>query len=100
MRGHTLVELLFVLLIMCVTAAAVAPAARRQRDRARVVAARETVVGLLAEARVAAMASGAASVRISVAPALAHATEGAAILRAAALERDFGVAITLGGDET
>ncbi|HSH75268.1 MAG TPA: hypothetical protein VLA09_06275, partial [Longimicrobiales bacterium] len=65
MSGHTLIELVFVLLLLGVAATSVAPAARRARDHAAVTGAREALVGLLAEARATAVESGAASVRIS-----------------------------------
>ena len=97
MRGHTLVELLFVLVISGVTVSALAPTARRQRDRALVIGAREAVVGLLAEARATAMEVGAASVRITTIPAKAEALVGGVAVRAAALDADFGVALALSG---
>ena len=97
MRGYTLVELLFVLVLAGTTVASLAPTARRQRDRALVIGAREAVVGLLAEARTAAMEAGDASVRITTTPARAEALVGAVTLRAAALDTDFGVAVSLSG---
>ncbi len=100
MRGHTLVELLFVLFLTGVTAASVVPTARRQRDRALVVGAREAVVGLLAEARLAAIESGSASVRITVGPAKAEARAGGIPLRTAALGAEFGVTVGLSGAAT
>lgn len=100
MRGHTLVELLFVLFLTGVTAASVAPAARRQRDRALVVGAREAVVGLLAEARLAAVESGSASVRITVGTAKAEAIARGIPLRTAALGAEFGVTVALSGAAT
>lgn len=97
MRGHTLLELLFVLLLTGLGAVSFAPVARRQRDRALVTGAREAVVGLLAEARLTAMESGGANVRITTVPARAEAFAGALALRAAALDADFGVAVSLSG---
>lgn len=97
MRGHTLVELLFVLFLTGVTAASIAPAARRQRDRASVVGAREAVVGLLAEARLAAIESGSARVRITASPATAEALERGGSLRTTALAAEFGVTVSLSG---
>src|SRR5688500_10828824 len=96
-RGFTLVELLFVLLLMGVMSTSIAPVARRQRDRALVVAAREAVVGRLAEARMAAMESGGASVRIAVLPARAEAIADARVLRSADIAEDFGVILSMGG---
>lgn len=100
MRGHTLVELLFVLLLAGVTVSSMAPAARRQRDRAAVVGAREAVVGLLAEARLAAIESGGASVRVTVSPPSAEALVSGVPLRRAALGDDFGVDVALSGGGT
>jgi hypothetical protein len=65
-----------------------------------VVGAREAVVGLLAEARLAAIESGSASVRITVGTASAEALAGGMSLRAAALGADFGVTVTLSGAAT
>jgi prepilin-type N-terminal cleavage/methylation domain-containing protein len=96
-RGLTLVELVVVLLLIGVTTASIAPAARRQRDRALVAGAREAVVGLVAEARTAAMATGAASLRIVADPARAEVVSQARILRAAAIGDDFGVTLAIGG---
>jgi len=97
MRGHTLVELVFVLLLLGVTASTVAQSARRVRDRASVDAAREAVVGLLAEARAAAIEHGEATVRISGRPWLATVLTQGSTLRRVALTSDFGVELELGG---
>jgi type II secretory pathway pseudopilin PulG len=97
MRGYTLVELVFVLVLSGTTVAALAPAARRQRDRALVIGAREAVVGLLSEARTTAMEAGEASVRITTTPPRAEALVGSVALRAAALDADYGVALSLSG---
>ena len=97
MRGHTLVELLFVLVLTGTTVASLAPTARRQRDRSLVLGAREAVVGLLAEARLAAMETGSAGVRITTSPAAAEVFVGTAPLRRAALHADYGVAVSLSG---
>jgi len=97
MRGHTLVELVFVLLLTGVAVSTVAPAARRQGDRTAVIAARESVVGLLAEARAAAMERGGARVRLVVDPALAELYVGGALARTSRLGAELGVAMFLGG---
>jgi type II secretory pathway pseudopilin PulG len=96
-RGFTVLELVLVLLLLGITTASAAPAARRQRDRALVVGAREAVVGLLAEARTAAMESGAASVRIVAVPARVEVVSHARILRIAAIAEDYGVSLSIGG---
>jgi hypothetical protein len=97
MRGHTLVELTFVLLLLGVAAASVAPAARQARDRAAVAGAREAVVGLLAQARATAMESGGASVRIVEGGGLAEGTGGGRVFRRLALGIEFGVTVGLSG---
>ena len=97
MRGHTLVELLFVLTLMGAGAASLAPTARRYRERASVVAAREAFVGLLAEARAAAMESGEASVRVVSGPWSAQVVARDSTLRAVELEGDFDVTLSLNG---
>lgn len=103
MRGHTLIELTFVLLLVGVATASAAPSARRLRDRTAVVGAREAVVGLLAEARLAAIETGSASVRIAADPWRAEAVgggSGGATLRRVALATDFGVTLELSGART
>jgi prepilin-type N-terminal cleavage/methylation domain-containing protein len=100
MRGYSLIELVLVMLLMGVAAASFAPAARRQRDRAGVVGAREAVVALIAEARSAAMARGSASVHISAVPPRAEGRSGGAPLRVVALGTEFGVSLSLSGAAT
>jgi len=95
MRGHTLVELTFVLLLVGVAAASVAPTARQLQERAAVAAAREAVVGLLAEARLAAIETGGASVWIDADAGLAEALARGTTLRRVALATDFGVTLAL-----
>ncbi|MGE0160944.1 MAG: Tfp pilus assembly protein FimT/FimU [Gemmatimonadales bacterium] len=97
MRGHSLIELLFVMTLMGVAVTALAPAARRQRDRAQVVGAREAVVALLAEARTAAMERGSATVHVATDPAFAEGRAAGVPLRRVALADEFGVTVTLGG---
>jgi prepilin-type N-terminal cleavage/methylation domain-containing protein len=99
MRGYTLIELLFVLLLAGLTAAAITPQARRYRDRASVVAAREAMVGLFAEARVGAVERGQGAVRISSNPGRAACVVGDSTVRALALASEFGVDLRLGGSD-
>jgi type II secretory pathway pseudopilin PulG len=99
MRGYSLIELVLVMLLMTLTVATFAPAARRQRDRAGVVGAREAVVALIAEARSTAMERGTGSVHIAAAPPLAEARSGGAALRRIALGTEFGVALSLSGSD-
>jgi type II secretory pathway pseudopilin PulG len=100
MRGHTLVELLLVLTLMGVTGASLAPTALRYRDRAAVLAAREAMVGLFAEARLAAMATGEAWVGVRTGPSTASASTAGAALRTVDFSTEFGVALSLGGGGT
>lgn len=101
MRGHTIIELSVMLSLAALTAASVAPAARGYRDRAAVIAAREAVVGLLAEARAAAMERGAGAVRLEGGPwrawSLVRGAAGDSILREVSLAGDLGVEVELPG---
>lgn len=96
MRGHTLFELTVVLLLMAVLTSSLAPAARRYRDRAAVVAAREITVGLLSRARRTAMTGGSAEVALEAAPARARVLVGDSVVAQAMLETDLGVRMELG----
>ena len=104
MRGHTIIELSVMLSLAAITAASLAPAARGYRDRAAVLAAREAVVGLLGEARAAAMEHGGGIVRLEAAPwrawSLARVTAGDSVLREVPLEADLGVGVELPGGRT
>jgi len=97
MRGHTFLELTFVLLLVGVAGAYIAPMAREARDRAAVAGAREAVVGLLAEARQAAIESGAASVRIEAQSGIVESRSATTALRQLSLAREFGVSVQLSG---
>lgn len=97
MRGHTLIELLFVLCLAGVAVTAVAPVARAYRDRGAVIAAREAVVGLLVQARLGAVEQGRGAVRIVPDPWRANALAGDSIVRSVDLAADFGVDLSLGG---
>ncbi len=99
MRGHTLLELLLVLTLLSVAVASLARSAGQHRDRASVVAAREAVVGLLAEARRDAVEEGLASVRLSVDPAVAVRTVADSTVEAVALGGEFGVEMKLSGGQ-
>lgn len=97
MRGHSLVELLLVLTLIGTTTASVAPTVRRYGDRAAVIAAREAVVGLLAEARLAAVETGEASVRLSGPPWAAAVLIGDSTVRFLSLEGEHAVGLELNG---
>jgi type II secretory pathway pseudopilin PulG len=100
MRGHTLIELAFVLLLVGVATASAAPSARRLTERTAVAAAREALVGLFTEARLAAVEEGGALVRIEASPWRAEVEARGKSARRVALETDFGVTVELGGGRT
>jgi len=94
-RGHTLFELCAALLLASIALAAVVPAGRALRDRMAVVAAREAVAGLVAEARMAAVTHGGAHVRLEAGPWRCWVEIGDSVSATAALERDLGVVVSL-----
>ncbi len=100
MRGFTLLELVVFTALTAFTAAALAPAARHARDRGSVLAAREAVAGLLAEARLAALGTGDAHVTLESGPWVARAEAGDSLLRALDLEGEWGVSVELAGGRT
>jgi type II secretory pathway pseudopilin PulG len=100
MSGYSLIELVLVMLLMTVAATSLAPTARRQRDRASVVGAREAVIALIAQVRSTAMERGTASVRIAAAPAVAEARSAGEPLRRIALGIEYEVNISLSGAAT
>lgn len=97
MRGFTLIELAVVVALTAFAAASLAPAARRYRDRAAVLAAREAMVGVLAEARVTALASGEAHVSIESGPWVARSEQADSVLSVVRLESEWGVTVGLPG---
>jgi type II secretory pathway pseudopilin PulG len=100
MRGHTLIELLLVLTLMGATGASLAPTALRYRDRGSVLAAREAIIGLLTDARLAAMERGEAWVRIETNPSMASVSTVDGVLREVDVSGEFDVAVALGGSAT
>ena len=98
--GHTLVELCAVLLLASLAMSIAAPAGRRLRDAFAVIAGREALAGLIAEARSAAPAHGGASVHIRSDPWRAWAQGGPVPLRAVALFGDLGLSVVLSRDRT
>lgn len=95
-RGHTLAELCATLLILTMGVSFLAPAARRLRDRMAVVAAREAVAGLVAEARVDALGRGGVVVIIRSRPGSAEVDAPGRPDRTIAIEGDLGVEVVLG----
>ena len=94
-RGYTLLELMAVLALFALVGASLAPAARRYRDRVAVLGARESVAGLIAEARVAALARGGAVVHVASEPWRAWSEGGQDTLRLTPLEEEWGVSVGL-----
>lgn len=95
MRGHTLLELAAVLLLLGLACGAVMPTGRRLRDKAAVIAARESVAGLLAEARAAAVAHGGADVLVASGPWRAWYATGDSVRRTLSIESELGVSVVL-----
>lgn len=98
--GHTLVEICVVLILASLALSVAAPAGRHVRDGFAVIAAREALAGLIAEARGAAPAHGGGSVHIRSGPWRAWAQGGAVPLRAVALWGDLGVSVSLSRGRT
>jgi Tfp pilus assembly protein FimT len=96
MRGHTLLELVAVLLLLALAFGAAIPAGGRLRDRAAVIAARESVAGLVAEARAAAVAHGGADVLVESGPWRAWYVAGDSVRRTLPIESELGVSVLLG----
>jgi type II secretory pathway pseudopilin PulG len=94
-RGHTLVELTAVLLLMALASSTLLPLARRTQDRSSVVAAREAVAGLVAEARVASVMFGGASVHFAAEPWRAWYEAGGEVRRRVPLGDELGVTLVL-----
>ena len=94
-RGYSLVETITVVTIFAMTVASLAPTARRYRDSSTVVAARESVVGLIAEARVRALGKGGIIVHLGGDPFRAWVTHGDSVVRVLSLGSDLGVTLDL-----
>jgi prepilin-type N-terminal cleavage/methylation domain-containing protein len=99
-RGHTLLELSVALALAAVAATSFLGATRGLRERAAVISAREALAGLFAEARVAAVASGGATVHVRSAPAEAWYEAAGTERRRIRLGRDEGVSVTLNRGRT
>ena len=93
MRGTTLLELVAVLLLLALAGAAIVPAGGRLRDRAAVLAARESLAGLVAEARAAAVAFGGSELHVASAPWRAWYVAADTVRREISLETELGVVV-------
>jgi len=99
-NGHTLLELCTVLLLAALAASVALPAGGRLRDTLAVVAAREALAGLVAEARALAPGRGGASVHLRAGPWRAWAEASGNPIRAVDLAQDLGVAVVLSRGRT
>ena len=99
-RGYSLVETVVVVAIFAMTVASLAPAARRYRDSSTAAAARESVVGLIAEARVRALGKGGIIVHLGGDPFRAWVTQSDSVVRILSLGRDLGVTLELARGRT
>lgn len=88
-------ELCATLLIMAVGVSFVAPVARHLQDRMAVVAAREEVAGLVAQARAEAMARGSAVVVVETSPGSASLQAPGRPVRRISVQADLGVQVGL-----
>ncbi len=96
-NGHTLLELIVAMLLAATVAGSLLPAVTRYRHRAAVVAARESVAGLLAEARAVAPAFAGAIVKIESGPWRAWIQLSDSGGRLVRIEEDTGVQVILSG---
>lgn len=92
--GFTIVEVVAALLLAGVALGLAAPPLLRVLDEAATLSAREEVAGLIAEARVRAVAQGGAVVTIDSFRASSSSATGA--VRSVHLHSDFGVRVDLG----
>jgi prepilin-type N-terminal cleavage/methylation domain-containing protein len=98
-RGFTVIELTVALLLMAATLSALLPAARRQRDRMAVVAAREALVAMLARTRRDARLAGGATLLVRREPGTAWIETTGAPRDTLELAEEFGVRLELSSAE-
>jgi Tfp pilus assembly protein FimT len=99
-RGYTLFEICAVLLLAAVAVSALLPAGKAVVDRMAVVAAREAVAGLVADARVAAVTHGGATVQMRSGPWRAWAQVGDSAFGLVGLEELLSVTVELSQDRS
>jgi Tfp pilus assembly protein FimT len=99
-RGHTLFELILVLMLAGIAGSVLVGAGRGLHDRTAVVAAREALAGLVAEARSEALSRGGATVHVSAAPWRAWSEARGTTFRTLELERELGVSVVLARSRT
>ena len=92
--GYTLLELIFVLLILAAGFTVVAPGYRRAHERLLVRSARESLVGIIMRAQALAVVHGGATVTLTVDPARASLEAGVDVRDTLSLA-DIGVAMDL-----
>jgi type II secretory pathway pseudopilin PulG len=100
MNGHSLIELAALLALLALAMHVVSPSVRGYRDRAEVLAARETLVGLIHEARAHAIREGSAIVRLDVDSARARIVVRDSVRRAESLGSSGPVRVELPGGRT
>ena len=89
-----------VVAILSMTVASLLPAARTYRDSSAVLAARESVVGLIAEARVRALGRGGVIVHVGGDPFRAWVTQADSVVHVLSLGSDLGVTLELSRGRT
>lgn len=97
MHGYTLLELVAVLAIVAVATGLILPDTHGWRDRTAVLAARESVAGLLTEARSAALTRGRGSVVLTAFPWRAWSVGDHSVVGTVELESTLGVVVYVGG---
>lgn len=100
MRGYTLLELSAALVLVAIVWTALVRPLRGFGDRAAVLAARESLVGLLQETRTAAVIRGGASLHIASTDARAWITAADSTLRELGVGDGGRVRVVLGGGRT
>lgn len=95
-RGYTLLEAVTVVVLVAVIVGAGGPAVQELSDRAAVSAAREALVGLVAEARVLAVARGGATVVIEQRPPAAFVLQDGGIVRSLKGRMPSAIVLDLG----
>jgi Tfp pilus assembly protein FimT len=99
-RGHTLFELILVLMLVGIAGSVLVGAGSSLHDRTAVIAAREALAGLVAEARSEALSRGGATVHVSAAPWRAWSEARGTTFRTLELEKELGVSVVLAGSRT
>ena len=100
LMGFTLFELVVVMALSGIVLSGLVNAARREMDRMAVVAARESVAGLLHRARQEAIAYGGSQVLVQSDPPMGQLIAGSDILATTSPGDEFGVTLGLSRDRS